>query len=142
MSDGVAIVRHGSGDDVWLEFEASRAPLYFRTNAHWGEADLLRQAAQLRAFLASALAPAAESGFALVFGNPEYRYFRAEFAVQPLGRVDVVASMQDDAGDTARPRLDQCTLHFQTDVASLDRFAADLAVIMAGEESRAELAVL
>ncbi|QGZ42566.1 hypothetical protein IP92_04770 [Pseudoduganella flava] len=141
MSDRLTIVRHGSGDDVLLEAAAARAPLYFRTGVHWSEADLLRQAAQLRAFLAQVPAPAGQTRFALAFGVDDYRYLRLTFDVHPMGQVDVTVSMQDNFGDTARPRFDRCTLHLDTDVASLDRFAAELAGIMADEAPRAELAV-
>jgi hypothetical protein len=133
---GLTIEFRGAGDDLQLAIAVRRGELAFATVVWCGEEALEQQRTALQHFLATALArpepgkPPDPTALTVHFGGaPDMaRNCILTVTMKPFGHARVRANLAADYLEEGRDvfELYRCTLHFETDVASLDRFAAAL----------------
>lgn len=131
METGLSMALNDEGGDLVLHVTVALPPNLHGAAVYVDEGELHAQLAGLQRFLAQLGEPAPATSFELHFGprGDGAPQCSVDIAMLRLGRAAVSVRLQQPYWDSNFQDTVRCTLHFSSEVALLDDFAADLAVL-------------
>lgn len=142
MQARLIVIRSGEQDDILLSIRVERIDVAFSTDVYVNELDFQREIDSFCDFLGNVLKQDGRHLFDLVFGHNFEGSPRANVCCEVLesGKVRMRADLWALVQGAQNGTLDRCTMHFATDIASLDAFDLDLHAVFRGETETAALA--
>lgn len=144
MRDGLVFERKGSGDDTDLLVKVRIDGIVFDTRVYVGQIGLERDSASLSEFAQGCLTEGGPASMELILGPDLDSAPHAAVQLKALQRGYLLATVQlwRPVPSNDLCLTDLCKVHFATDIASLDAFAAQCQLICQGDRPDASLAGL